>query len=178
MGTIKDGFDLGLEAVQFWLRFKGRRVRVWPSDLTIRICSESGRKWVTSAQGREPPWWEESRQRYLTEAATPATGHRDPLVEYAATNLADAGLPNIETVEEARLLEATISDVIKNPPGIYLTEIQYWVVVGDPNGKTVAKLESSDEGVLLPLGKLARIDFVPPRPFADPGPSSWARETE
>ena len=52
MGTIKDGIDLGIEAVQFWLRFKGRRVRVWPSDLTIRICSESGRKWVTSADLR------------------------------------------------------------------------------------------------------------------------------
>jgi hypothetical protein len=174
MGTIKDGIDLGIEAVQFWLRFKGRRVRVWPSDLTIRICSESGRKWVTSAEGREPSWWEESRRRYLTgvrEPETPST-----LVEFAAVHLADAALPNIETVEEAKLFEATISDVIKNPPGIYLTGIQYWVVVGDPNGKDVAKIDSSDEGILLPLGKLARIDFVPPRPFADRGRSSWENE--
>jgi len=64
MGTIKDGLDIGIEAIQFWMRFKGRRVRVWPSDLTIRICSESGRKWVTSAEEHEPSWWEDSRQRY------------------------------------------------------------------------------------------------------------------
>jgi hypothetical protein len=66
MGTVKDGIDLGIEALQFWRRFKGRRVRVWPSELTIRICSESGKKWVTSAEEREPYWWEESRPYLLS----------------------------------------------------------------------------------------------------------------
>lgn len=172
MGTIKDGFDVGVEAIQFWMRFKGRRVRVWPSDLTIRICSESGQKWVTSAEGREPPWWEEARQRYLKER-NKAT-EPDALVRYAAEHLADSALPNIETVEEAKLLEATITDVIKNPPGIYLTDIQYWVVVGDPDGKEVEKVKSTDEGMLLPIARLARIDFVPPGPFTDRGKSSWS----
>ena len=102
----------------------------------------------------------------------------DPLVEYAAEYLADTEFPNIETVEEAKLLEATISDVIKNPPGIYLTNIQYWVVVGDSGGKNVMKVDSTDEGMLLPLGKLARIDFVPPRPFTAREKSSWDVECE
>ncbi len=171
MGSIKDGIDLGLEAIQFWMRFKGRRVRVWPSDLTIRICSESGRKWVTSAEGREPPWWEHSRERYRQERDR--SSEPDALVKYAAENLADAALPNIETVEEAKLLEATITDVIKNPPGIYLTDIQYWIVVGDPSGKEVQKVDSTDEGMLLPIAKLARIDFVPPGPFFSRETSSW-----
>ena len=160
------------------MRFKGRRVRVWPSDLTIRICSESERMWVTSAEGREPPWWAESRRRYLTETKKSRARGSDPLVQYAAEHLADSELPNIETVEEAKLLEATITDVIKNPPGIYLTDIQYWIVVGDSDSKEVAKVDSTDEGMLLPLAKLARIDFVPigffpPRPFADLGRPSW-----
>ena len=174
MGTIKDGIDMGVEAIQFWMRFKGRRVRVWPSDLTIRICSESGRKWVTSAEGREPPWWEESRQRYL-QKRNGSTGP-DALVEYAAEHLADAALPNIETVEEAKLLEATITDVIKNPPGIYLTDIQYWIVVGDPGGKEVQKVDSTDEGMLLPIAKLARIDFVSPNRLAN-RETSWKSES-
>jgi len=89
------------------------------------------------------------------------------------TALADSELPNIETVEEAKLLEATIADVIKNPPGIYLTDIQYWIVMGDSSSKKVAKVGSTDEGMLFPLDKLARIDFVSPRPFTDRGRSSW-----
>jgi hypothetical protein len=58
------GIQFGVELVQFWMRFKGRRVRGWPSELTIRIYSESGKKWVTSAEGREPYWWEQSREQY------------------------------------------------------------------------------------------------------------------
>jgi hypothetical protein len=48
MGNIKDGYELGMEIFKFWSKFKGRRVRIWPSELTIRICSESGKKWVKS----------------------------------------------------------------------------------------------------------------------------------
>ncbi|MCG8431362.1 MAG: hypothetical protein MJA29_09350 [Candidatus Omnitrophica bacterium] len=67
-----------------------------------------------------------------------------------------------------------ITDVIKNPPGLYLTDIQYWVVVGDPNSKEVQKVNSTDEGMLLPIGKLARIDFVQhDGPFTERGKSSW-----
>jgi len=85
MGNIKDGFDIGVAEIQFWEQFKGRRVRVWPSDLTIRICSESGRKWVTSAEGREPAWWKESRKQYAMKRKT--SSGPDILVEYAAEHL-------------------------------------------------------------------------------------------
>lgn len=175
MGTIKDGIDTGIEALQFWRRFKGKRVRVWPSDLTIRICSESHKKRVTSADGREPPWWQESRRKY-SEQQKKMPSISDPLVKFATDNLANADLPNIETVEEAKLLEATISDVTKNPPGIYLIDIQYWVVTGKPSENQVEKIDSTDEGMFLPLNQLARIDFVPPVPFAHPGTSSWQIE--
>jgi hypothetical protein len=181
VGNIKDGYDVGVEALQFWFRFRGKRVRIWPSELTIRICSESGRKWVTPADKFEPPWWEDSRRRYSEHRPRNPEFTRDPLVEYVAEYLANSELPNIETsrfsnietVEEARLLEATISDVTRNPPGIYLTDIQYWVLLGDAADKKVVKVDSQDEGMLLPLAQLARIDFVPPGPFAKRGDSSW-----
>jgi hypothetical protein len=172
MGSIKDGFDIGVEALQFWARFKGRRVRVWPSDLTIRVCSESGKKWVASADGRTPSWWEATRQRYQDEK-TNLRGKDSTLVDYAATRLANSELPNIETVEEAKLLEATIADVIKNPPGIFLTNIQFWAVLDGSDGKNVAKVDSTDEGMLLPLDKLARIDFITPSGTPHPLLSSW-----
>ncbi len=171
MGTIKDVVDVGTDTLQFWVRFKGRRVRVWPSDLTIRICSASGLKWVTSADHGEPPWWKESRQMY--RKSKQETASPDALVGYAARHLANAELPNIETVEDAKLLEATISDVVRNPPGIYLTDIQYWVVVGDASDMEITKVDSTDEGMLLPMSRLARIDFIPSQPFADRGKSSW-----
>lgn len=100
----------------------------------------------------------------------------DTLVEFAAEHLANPDLPNIEIIEEAKLLEATISDVIKNSPDIYLIDIKYWVMVGDSAGKMGVKVESSDEDMLLPLDRLVRIDFVPPRPFDDRGRSSWVND--
>lgn len=171
MGTFKDGLDAGLEAIQFWTRFKGRRVRVWPSELTVGMCSAAG-LWVAAAQRQEPSWWEESRRRYKDQA----TSTSDILVQYAVEHLADASLPNIETVEEAKLLEGMITDVIKTPPGIYLTDIHYWVVAGDRDGKRVQKVKSIDEGMFLPLANLARIDFVPPGPSAAKGKSSWSTQ--
>jgi hypothetical protein len=73
---------------------------VWPSDLTIRICSESGRKWVTFAENREPFWWKESRKRYVNERNI--TPEPDVHFQFAAEHLANEKLPNIETVEEAK----------------------------------------------------------------------------
>ena len=176
MGEIKDGIDLGIEVLQFWQRFKGKRVRVWPSELTIRVCSESGRKWVTSAEGREPHWWAETRKQYL-DGRTNASdlSASDTLVRYAADELANSELPNIQTVEDAKLFEATISDITRNPPGIFLTNIQYWLVVGDAGEKRVVKVDSTDEGMLLPLTQFARIDFVSPGLHGDlREKSSWA----
>jgi hypothetical protein len=173
MGEIKDGIELGIEMLQFWSRFKGKRVRVWPTELTIRLCSEAG-KWVTSPDGA-PPWWKESRERYAEDQRSPASHEdRDSLLKYAANHLANPQLPNIETVEEAKLLEATVSDIIKNPPGIYLTQIQYWVVLDDASGKRVAKVDSQDDGMLLPLNQLARIDFVRGGVGVSTEKSSWS----
>jgi len=173
LGIIKEGFEIGVEVFQYWKRFKGRRVRVWPSELTIRICSESGKKWVTSAEGREPYWWEESRERYAQQKCREPESKPDPLVEYATEHLTDPSTPHIESVEQAKLFEATISDIVKQPPGLYLTNIQYWVVVEEDKSNKVVKIESSDEAIFLPFSQLARIDFVPPMPFARPEKSSW-----
>lgn len=168
---IKDGYEIGMEILKFWSKFKGRRVRIWPSELTIRICSESGKKWVTSADGREPYWWETSREKYAEERRRGAKP--DDLVSYAAEYLTDASTPHIESVEQAKLFEATISDIVKQPPGLYLTDIQYWAVVEGAEGNKVAKIDSNDEAVFLPLTQLARIDFVSPRPFSSSDQSSW-----
>jgi hypothetical protein len=162
-----------IELIQFWSKFKGRRVRVWPSELTIRVCSESGKKWVTSAEGREPHWWEESRQKYMAEHQQGMLSTRDPLVDYAAEHLADQSVPQLETVEQAKLFEGKISEIVTQPPGIYVTEIQYWVVVPGDNGDQVAKVDSIDEALFLPLNGVARIDFVAPGRFRGRNSSSW-----
>jgi hypothetical protein len=49
-------------------------------------------------------------------------------------------------------------------------------VVGDPSGKEVQKVDSTDEGMLIPIAKLARIDFVSPGPFVSREASSWRSE--
>lgn len=166
MGNVKDAVDLGIEAIQFWMRFKGRRVRIWPSQLTISVCSQSRRMRVTSAERKEPRWWEASRLTYEKNR------RRDPLLEFATTKLEIFALPNIEVVDEARLFEATIADIIKTPPGIYLTDIEYWMAT--EKSLAVVKVASVDEGMLLPLENIARIDFVPAEPGQRlPEKSSW-----
>lgn len=165
MGTFRDAYEVGQEMFQFWSKFKGRRVRVWPSELTIRICSESGKKWVTSAEGHEPYWWEESRKRYEEQRPNAALSPSGALVEFAAQHLADTSVPQIETIEQAKLFEGTVSEIVKQPPGIHLTEIQYWVVVDTEQGEKVVKIDSTDEAIFLPFNQLARIDFVSAGPF-------------
>lgn len=176
MDAAKDLIDAGLEAFQFWRRFRGRRVRVWPADLTIKVCSESGKKWVTSAQEREPYWWSESRKRYIEDEAKPQTEDDEllrTLIKYAADNLTGIAIPHIETVEQAKLFEATLTDIVRQPPGLYFTDIQYWVVADDKEDKHVVKVDSSDEAIFLPFDKLARIDFVTQGPFVGKAKSSW-----
>jgi hypothetical protein len=170
MGNIKDGYEIGVEALQFWLRFKGKRIRVWPVDLVLRLCSESAR----TADGRIPSWWEDFHSRYgdgslLTQLHTKYAKY---IVDHPTNHLTHPELIdleprtinfNIETVEDAKLFEATIGDVIKNPPALYLTHVQYWAVVGDAKEKKVAKVDSQDEAMLWPLNQVARIDFVSPQ---------------
>ena len=172
---LGDGFRIGVEIFQYWKRFKGRRVRVWPSELVIRICSESGKEWVTSVEDHEPYWWEESRKRYAEQKNEElGLGLRpDPLMKYAVEHLTDSSTPHIESIEQARLFEATISDIVKEPPGLYLTNIQYWVVIKGSEDDNVIKIESSDEGIFLPFNQIARIDFIQPKPFVRSEKSSW-----
>ncbi len=148
MGTSKDAFDIGREMLQFWTRFKGRRVRVWPSELTMRICMESRRMWVRLLDAS-------LTAENVPPDKPPAS---DALAQYAMDHLIDPEIPNVQTVASAQLFEATVSDVVKQPPGIYFTDIQYWVEK-DGKGK-VEKIDSIDEGIFLPLDQLSRIDFI------------------
>lgn len=168
MGEIKDGLELGIELLQFWTRFKGRRVRVWPSQLPMMICSASGKKWLIPGHGRRKPYWWVKFIEAIEQEKSKSV-QKELLDKYVAEFAGSEFTPQIETVERAKLFEGTISDIVKQPPGLYLTDIEYWVVAKEDDGKRVVKIDSEDEGIFLPLAQLLRIDFVNPQTSAAKG---------
>ena len=73
-----EGDKQHVEPFQFWSKLKGRRIRVWPSELTIRVCSESGKKWVTSAEGRGRRVGGRSPGKSTSRSAKGDTAHPRP----------------------------------------------------------------------------------------------------
>lgn len=159
MGTIKDTVDLGLELLQFWAKFQGRRVRVWPSDLTLRICSESHRKWVTSPDSPAPSWWALPSQESVAAKTSRESTLPEEAFDHAVDHLTGSEVLHLESVQEARLFEGRIDEVVKQPPGLLFTDIYYWM---SGEGGGVTKVKSTDEEIFLPFSELARIDFVSP----------------
>lgn len=163
MSTVKDSVDLGLEFLQYWRKFRGRRVRVWPTDMTLQVCSRSQRKWVVSLEPTRPSWWDSPEQREKEIQKSGKDGAKDALVEYAADTLTGGETLHLESVDEARLFDATVEEIVRQPPGILFRQIQYWMI--EPQGRPgkVLRIDSTDEELFLPMDRIARIDFVMPR---------------
>jgi len=153
MGTLKDSYEAGRELLQFWFRFKGRRVRVWPRNMEERICIET-RGLFLQAQAKAHVMG----QDLGSVDSVVDSWQTDPVTKLAIKSIVEPDVEIIGAVKTAQLFEATLADVVKYPPGLYFVDVEYWVPTDD--GKAVKKVRSTDEGLFLPLTELSRMDFV------------------
>ncbi len=157
---LKDTYEIGQDMWQFWSKFEGRRVRVWPCDMLLRICAASA-PIPAPVEGAEPEWWIALRKkiREIPSQDTEEVRRQDKALD-AAVTFCSPGVAHLATVASARLFEANVESVVRQPPGIYFTKLQYWVGTDMKDGEWVAKIDSTDDALFLPFSQIHRIDFI------------------